>query len=145
MKRVLAFGADKALARFYYLIHTRTTAKHEYRNGNVACYTCTNAEYPDVLAIAENLQVNTETVEAPNRYRLFKNLLQEKFSPGQRFQCDELMELTGYNRNVIHNLINKLIRAGYVESHGRTKNQYYCRPLTANGDRQADDEKEPAP
>lgn len=143
MKRLLVFGGDKNLARFYYMIHIRTTATHEYRHGNVACYTCTNNEYPGVLAIAESLAVNTETVEAPNRYRLFKKLVQDKFAPGQRFQADDLMELTGYGRNVVHNLVNKLMRNGYIESHGRTKNQYYCRPLPTNGNGQEKEASNP--
>ncbi len=135
MKRLLLFGTDKALARFYYAAHLRCrAATHDYRNNNVACYSVTEEEYPALLALAEKLKLNHETVQPENRYRRTKRLIEETYARGERFKTDDLIQLTGYSRPTLGHIMAKLVQFGHVESHGRTAGHYYCRPpLTGAG------------
>ncbi len=147
MKRLLVFGTDKNLARFYYAAHLRyPTVFHAYRQRNIACYRCTEEDYPGILALAEKLKLNHETLAPINKYRRLKELIQETYTPGQHFKTDDILELTGYSRGTAGHLLAKLVSHGYIESHGRTTGHYYCLPSSQPKGRPAPSEpKETCP
>ena len=132
MKRILIFTCDKRLARFYYAAHLRChSADHVYRRDNVACYTVSNDDYPQLLDIADKLGVNHETIAPENRYRRTKRLIAEHYQPGQHFTTADVKELTGYPSHYLYPLMKKLVTHGYLETNGRTRGITYGRPEAA--------------
>lgn len=126
MKRLLIFTDDQRLAQFYYAAHLRCeSVKHNYRSGQVACYSVTEAEYPHLLAIAEKLNVNSETIEPENKYRKLKRLVLHNFQPGQHFKAADVQQLTGFDRHTVYTLMKQLIVHGYAQRNGSgTKHSY---------------------
>lgn len=127
MKRILIVASDKQLAQFYYAAHLRApSVLHCYRHHNVSCYQCNNEDYPNLLALADDLRITCETLEAENKYRRLKTEV-ANFEPGDPFKVADLIALTGYTRATVAHNMRQLITHGYVNTHGRSNGHYYTR------------------